>query len=258
MGTYPMTVFYKLLITIVILGIFGCDGPSEKVDKAPLVVGLSAEYPPFEFQQKGEIVGFDVDLAHAIGQRLNRPIQIKEMAFHSLIPSLQTGKIDMAISGITVTPERQKNIDFSEVYYHNSLAFIYLKNSPPPDLTQLSHKKFGVQLGSSMEKWLKQQSADFEQVQIFALDTNPALIEKLKLGQIDYLVIETLQAIEFSKINAKLAYQTIGTIDDGYAIALAKHSPLLTSINQALQQLNQQGVLAQLKQKWIGNEHAKG
>lgn len=235
-----------------LLFISACTSNDQKLDKkTTLIVGLSAEYPPFEFQQQGKIVGFDIDLIQAIGKKLNKEILIQEMSFHSLIASLHAGKIDIAISSMTITPERLKNVDFSQVYYKPSLAIIYLKNTPTvqPNIT-FSNKKVGVQLGSTMEKWIKQHAKDQQNVEIISLDTNPPLIEKLKLKQIDYVVIETLQAVTFCKLNPALTFQIVGASDEGYGIALAKNSTLKSDINTALAALEAEGTLAQIQEKW--------
>lgn len=223
-------------------------------EKKILTVGLSAEYPPFEFFQQGKIIGFDVDLIEALGQELNQKVQIKEMPFHSLIPALATGKIDMVASSMTVTSEREKNVDFSSQYYKATLGIIYLKDKKKPELNNLTHKKLGVQLGSIMEGWAKEQSKIHPDLQIIALESNPILIEKLKLHQIDYIIIEMQQAIKFCKANPSLSFQKIESDHQGYAIAFAKDSPNQTLINGALHKLEQKGVIQKLTEKWFGEQ----
>jgi len=242
---------FKLLFLLVFIVVLGCqqqDKPMQKDDT--LVIGLSAEYPPFEFQQQGTLMGFDVDLSHALADELGKKIQIQDMPFHSLIPALQSGKIDLAISGMTVTPERQKNIDFSNQYYTNSLAIVYLKSGDVPKLTQLCNNNIGVQLGSTMEKWAKQQTASCQKATLVALDTNPPLIEQLKLQRIHFIVLETVQAIAFCKADPKLAFIKIGPTQEGIAVAMVKGSALVPQINTALNTLEQKGILEQLKKKW--------
>lgn len=242
------------LLFLLFIFILGCSSQDSVTETNTLKVGLSAEYPPFEFQDLGQTVGFDVDLANALALQLGKKVQIQDMAFHNLIPALQNGKIDMVISGMTVTPERLKNVDFSHNYYQTSLAILYLKNQPKPKLTDLSQKKFGAQMGSIMERWAKNQVPSGQSTQVVALDTNPSLIEKLKHQQIDYVVVETTQAIEFCKVNPMLAFMTVGVSQEGYGIAFAKGSDLLPQINQALATLKANGVLQQIQDKWISHE----
>ncbi|MEG1701249.1 MAG: transporter substrate-binding domain-containing protein, partial [Alistipes sp.] len=83
-----------------------------------LYVGTDAtEFPPFEYIENGEIKGFDIDLIKEIGKLLNKEVILKNIQFDGLIPALQTGKLDIIIAGMTITPEREKNINFSEPYY---------------------------------------------------------------------------------------------------------------------------------------------
>lgn len=245
---------YKFIIPlffIAIAVISGCHSEKQKVNKTVLSIGINPDYPPFESHQNGKLIGFDVDLMYAIAKELGISLQFYEMSFPSLIGALQTGKIDAVISSIAITPERLKKIDFSDPYYQSSLAIIYHKDKPSPNLHQLKGAKIGALLGSTMEKWLKNNVSPSANIEIVQLDTNGPLVEKLKLGQIDYLLVETLQAIEYIKINPNLAYTQVGTAPDGYGIAMAKNSPLLEKINQAIHTLQQNGTLDNLKHKWL-------
>ena len=78
-----------------------------------LVVGVSPDYPPFEYTEDGKIVGFDIDFMHILGEKMGKKIEIKEMEFSSLIPSLNSGKINLIISSLSKNPEREKNVSFS-------------------------------------------------------------------------------------------------------------------------------------------------
>jgi polar amino acid transport system substrate-binding protein len=246
----------KLLISLISLSFIsfiGCKLNASNIHaKDTLIVGLSAEYPPFEYQEQGKLMGFDIDVMNAIAKEMKVKIQIKDMAFNGLIPALQMGKIDIAISSITITPERSKNIDFSNQYYQNSLAIIYPKDKKQPS-QDYSHHTIGVQLGSTMEKWTKTTTASMQGVKIITLDSNPPLIEKLKMGHLDYIVIENLQAIKYCQANPSLTFQSLGMVADGYGIAVKKGSSLTTSLNTALASLEQKGILAELKQKCFGS-----
>ncbi|MBP7563440.1 MAG: amino acid ABC transporter substrate-binding protein, partial [Candidatus Cloacimonetes bacterium] len=89
-----------------------------------LVVGVSAEYPPFEYKEGAEFKGIDIEIARLIAEKLGLELQIQDMEFDSLIPSLTAGKIDMAISAITITPERLEQIDFSDSYYQSNQTLL--------------------------------------------------------------------------------------------------------------------------------------
>ncbi|CAL7960708.1 polar amino acid transport system substrate-binding protein [Alphaproteobacteria bacterium] len=218
-------------------------------DHNKLVVGLSAEYPPFEYRESGEFMGFDIDLAHALGKKMNLEIEIKDMNFAALIPAIQYNNIDAAISAISATEERRQNLAFSEKYYTNSIALLYLKDAPLTTAQMLEGKKIGAQLGSTMEIWAKENAPA---AQLVVMDVNPVLVESLKNKNIDAVVLEEKQAEEFYKqAPSEVAYTTIERTEEGYSIAVKKDSLLLPKINKALKELKEDGTLDKIQTKWI-------
>ncbi|MGL5231319.1 MAG: transporter substrate-binding domain-containing protein [Cetobacterium sp.] len=106
----------------------------------------TTEFPPFEYIENGEIKGFDIDLIKEIGKILNKEIVLKNIQFDGLIPALQTGKLDAIIAGMTVTAEREKNINFSNPYYTSKQLLIVNKNNDLSTLENLKGHKIGVVL----------------------------------------------------------------------------------------------------------------
>jgi polar amino acid transport system substrate-binding protein len=238
-----------LLGVCLILGLASCKDDSQK---EKLIVGLSAEYPPFEYLQQGSIVGFDVDLAHELGKEMNKDVEIKDMNFSSIIQSLQSNLIDMGISAITVSVERKANIDFSDIYYQPRIAIIFKTDAPLKDLSALTNKSIGVQLGTTMELYLREQSKTIENLKIVPMNTNPMLIEELKVGRLAAVAVEDLQAKEFCAKNPSLSFILLDQFGEGYAIGFKKGSPLCEQANNALASLKQKGVLDALRKKWMG------
>lgn len=216
-----------------------------------LKVGLSADYPPFETIKNGEIVGFDVELIKAIAIELGREVVIKEMPFYSLVASLESGKIDIAISAINITPERKEKVDFSENYYYPKLSLVYLADNTTPDVQNLNGMKLGAQTGTTMEQWVKKIAANTANVGLVSMDTNPVLLEELKNKRIDIVVIETLQAKEYCKQDQRLSYVEVEQSSFGYSMAFPKNSSLTTKVNNALKTLQENGAVKQLEQKWL-------
>jgi polar amino acid transport system substrate-binding protein len=233
----------KLMFLGLILGLSACQ---QDKDENVIKVGLSADYPPFEYMEKGKLVGFDVDLAEHIGKELNMKIEFKEMSFNSLIPALQKDHIDVVMAGMTATEERLKQIDFSDIYYMNQLAYIFRKNAP---MDSLENHAMGVQLSSIMEIWAKKQFGDT--ANIVSLDNNNMLVEALKTGKIDAVILEVPQAKAFVVGNPTLDFKTIGAVDEGCGIAMRKQSPLKEKINVALKSLKEKKVMDELIKKWI-------
>ncbi len=226
--------------------------------RSVVVMGVSADYPPFEYNKEGRIVGFDIDVARELATEAGFALEIQDIDFSALIPSLQSGRIDFVMSGMTINEERKRNIDFSEPYYQSSFAMIISKESTVSDGKDVDGKKIGVQLGSTMEKFAKEQSKIHPKMEVVSLSRNPVLIQELKANRLDGVIVEEVQASEFIKFNPTLKSIGISWAGEGYAIAFPKHSPkgnlLKSQLNQALEKLQRTGKLAELKKKWLVKE----
>ncbi|MBP6219378.1 MAG: amino acid ABC transporter substrate-binding protein [Oligoflexales bacterium] len=230
--------------------ILGCHKTRSTQD---LTFGVSGEYPPFEFQQKGELKGFDIELAQLVAKELGLQARFENMQFSTILPALDSAQVDLAISTLTITAERLKNFDFSDSYYTESLAMVFHEAKPITKASLVSienepKKKIACQLGTTMEIWLKKQTPD---VSILSLNSNNLAIETLKAGHIDGVLMDGIQARVFSQKNPGLSYAVVASSDSGYGIALKKGSPLKAKINTALKNLEKKGELKQLKKKWL-------
>lgn len=247
-----ITLFIIIIaIVSVLVGLY--ISGSQKEASPILKVGMSADYPPFEQTYNGDIVGFDVDLAKHIAKKLNKELNIVEMDFSSLIPALQAGLVDVIISGVAPTEERAKNVDFSKLYFRNQMAILHTSNQPIDSIEDLKNKKIGAQLGSVMEIFLKSQPSDLN-IQVYALNKNPQLVEELKLKRIDGLLIELPQAQVYAQKYPGLKLDIVANEDSGYAIALAKGSVLTKKINNIIEAMEQSGELTALEAKWLSNQ----
>jgi polar amino acid transport system substrate-binding protein len=212
-----------------------------------ITVGLSADYPPFEFKQGEEIVGFDVDLAKAIGKELGLEVEIKDMSFAMLFGALNAGEIDAIISSITINEENSKNYDFSAPYYFDTFAILHTAEKPVSKET-LSGKSIACQMGTSgMQTWLKSQTSD---AKIVLMDTMPQMAEALKAKHIDGALMDATQAKEFVKNSKNLSYTIVGNVSNGTGVVMKKGSPLKIQINTAIEVLKQKGILKNLESKW--------
>lgn len=245
----------KIFISL-ILGIFpflsGCDeGKSPKHnDSKVLVVGTSADNPPFETLKEGQIVGFDLDLMTLVAQKLGATLKIQDMDFNGLIPALNSGHIDVAIAGLTPSPERQKFIDFSKVYYQCSTALLVRSGEGIKGFSDLHHKKLGVQLGTTWEELAKTQAQIVPGLEIVSLNRNPQIVQELNLGRLDAVLLEETQANAFAASFPALTAYVVPEAASSFAIALRKKSPLIAEINQALDMLAQEGAIKPLEEKW--------
>lgn len=173
-------------------------------------MGTSADYPPFEYvdSAKGEeIIGFDVDLAKAIGEKLGYEIQVKDMDFNGLIPALETSQVDFVLAGMTPTDERKENVDFSDVYYTASHMIVSKKDSGIESLEDLNGKTLGVQLASIQADKAEEIS---ETVDMTVENRNriPELVQEIMAGRFDATMIEdTVAKGYFEKIKTWPASQ---------------------------------------------------
>lgn len=213
-----------------------------------LVVGLESTYPPFEFKRDGLLMGFDVDLAKALAKELGREATFVEMQFGSLIPAVNAKQVDVIISGVTITPEREKNISFSTPYLFDDLAVVYLKDAKYTTKDMLKGKAVGVELGTTMQIWAKENVAG---VKLQTLSSNVQAVEALSSGHVDAVIIDQSQAVSFCKQKPNLGYSVIDKASHGYGVGMSKDSSLLGDLNKALANLERKGEIERLKKAWL-------
>lgn len=249
-----MSLVKKVLLAFLPILLFcGCEDNSKIVEqkKKTLIMGTSADYPPFEFIKDRKIRGFDIDLANDIAKKLGYSIVIKDMNFDSLVPALQTGRIDFAMSGFSNTLERDKHVDFSVSYYIPTYAMLYNKDKPIPTINDLNNVTIGAQLGSTMEHFLKTQEKSHQNLKIISLARVPSMVQELKLKRIDGVVMESAQAKVYVNKNSNFDYSMFSNTGEGYSIVFPKGSPLKDHFDEAIIKLRDAGKLDDLKEKWL-------
>lgn len=220
-------------------------------DAGKIVLGTSADYPPFEFHAlidgKDEIVGFDIEIAKYIAEKLGVELAIEDMDFDILVAALGAGRVDMVIAGMNPDPERDAN--FSDIYYEANLAVLVPKGNPLGINTEadLKDKKIGVQIGTTQEDVANEVGAK----EVLSLASNYDLVMNLKTNKIDCAIMEAPVAEAFAKNNEDLIVVEGLEIDsgtDGVAIALKTGSDELTEkINEILKEIKEKGLI----EKWM-------
>jgi polar amino acid transport system substrate-binding protein len=217
-------------------------------DKGTLVVALNPEFAPFEFKTlvdgKDTIVGADVDLAQAIADELGVDLKISSMSFNNVLTSVQSGKADIAISGISSTAERAKVYDFSEPYYESANVVIIRKTdaSKYTKTDSFDGLSVGAQKGSIQEAVVTDQLSG---AKLVAIVQNSELINELKNSQLEGVVFEKAIAQGYVANNDDLmiADVPLETGDsDAYAIAMPKGSAALKAkIDKVVTKLKDSG-----------------
>ncbi|KTD69079.1 glutamine-binding periplasmic protein precursor [Legionella steelei] len=238
----------RFLSLFVLTACFILSSCKTKENENTLHFATSAEYPPFEYSEHGRIKGFDIDLAKLVAKELGKKAVFDNMQFSTVLPAISSGQDDIAIATITVTDARKVNFDFSAPYFFEGMASVYHSNQPITTPSQLKGKKVAVQLGSTMEIWLREH---YPQVEITALDNNNQAVEALLAAHVDVVLMDGSQGKIYSKKHTELSYSVIAKADYGYALALKKGSSLTTKINQALQKLKANGEIQKLENIWL-------
>lgn len=219
-----------------------------------LTVATEPAFPPFEFQgDNGELQGFDIDLMTTIGETAGLEVEFQSLPFDGIIPALQAGTVDAAISGMTITEERLETVDFSRPYIKAGLAIaVKEENSEITDLASLEDKKIAVQIGTTGAE----QAAEVPGAEISTFDSAPLALQELSNGNVDAVINDapvTLDAIESGNIEGlKVVGELLTT--EFYGIAMPKDSENVEIVNEALATMFEDGTYAEIYQKWFGDE----
>ncbi len=226
------------------------DQTWEKIkERGELRVGLSADYAPMEFEHtvngKTEYAGVDIDLAKKIAKDNNLKLKIVNMSFDSLLGALKTGKIDIIISGMTSTPERKKQVDFSDSYMMTKNIMLVKKDKVNEyiDIKDFNNKKVGAQKGTEQEKIAQ---TEIENASITSLSRLPDVILALKSGKVEGAVVEKPVAEAYLKQNPKLGISNVKFNEEekDTVIAVPKDSPkLLSQINKTIKEVKDKGLI---------------
>ncbi|MCW8324100.1 ABC transporter permease subunit [Staphylococcus aureus] len=226
------------------------DQTWEKIkERGELRVGLSADYAPMEFEHtvngKTEYAGVDIDLAKKIAKDNNLKLKIVNMSFDSLLGALKTGKIDIIISGMTSTPERKKQVDFSDSYMMTKNIMLVKKDkvNEYKDIKDFNNKKVGAQKGTEQEKIAQ---TEIENASITSLSRLPDVILALKSGKVEGAVVEKPVAEAYLQQNPKLGISNVKFNEEekDTVIAVPKDSPkLLSQINKTIKEVKDKGLI---------------
>lgn len=243
-----MKKYFALLVILCLVAVTaGCgktDNKLAEIKKAgKLVVGTSAEYPPYEFHKsvngKDQIIGFDLDIAKAIAQDLGVELEVKDMGFDGLLAALKAGNVDIVMAGMTPNEERKKNVDFSKIYYQASQAVVVqaADKDKYKSMDDLKGLRIGVQSTSTQEDIAKAQIKD---PKLTGLASVSDLMLQLKTKKVDAVIVEMPVGTAYVGKNKDLAVTSIKPKDDvgGSAVAIKKNNPsLVKEIDKTIDKL---------------------
>ncbi|NCS78881.1 MAG: ABC transporter permease subunit [Microcystis aeruginosa K13-07] len=219
----------------------------------PFRVATEATFPPFEFQQGGQLTGFDIDLMRAIGKEADLNIDFRNLPFDGIIPALQARTVEAAISGMTITSERAQAISFSRPYFRAGLAIAVREdNRTIKNFEDLKGKRIAVQIGTTGAL----EATKIPGARVSQFDSAALALQELINGRVEAVVNDkpvTLYAIKQAGLRGVKVVGELLT-EEFYGIALPKNSPYLQLINDALGRVIESGQYDAIFRQWFGEK----
>lgn len=207
-------------------------------------VGCSATFVPFESIEMAadgskNYVGMNIDIVKAIVEKNGGSVEFVDMPFKSLMAAIQAGQIDFCSGGMAPTEEREKTLDFSEIFFYPRNAIVYRAEDDYPDLDSLQGKTVAYVFGTNYQ----QVAESIPDVNVVGIQGSPACIEEVKSKRADACIIDGAGASEFLKNNDTLKMSLLDKTDDCFAIGFPKESPYYETFNNTLKEMMDDGEL---------------
>ncbi len=239
---------------------FAAEQLLDKVkQRGSLLVGLEGTYPPFSFQdENGKLTGYEVEFAQALAQHLGVKADLKPTKWDGMLASLDSKRIDVVINQVTISDERKKKYDFSTPYTVSGIQAL-TKKANAGSITKpedLNGKKVGVGLGSNYEQWLREH---VPQADVRTYDDDPTKYQDLRVGRTDAILVDRLAALDLvKKTGDTLAVAGPAFSRQEAGVAVRKgNDDLVKAIDNAIAEMQKDGTLAKLSQKWFGADVTK-
>ena len=218
-------------------------------------VGCSATFVPFESIEMAadgskNYVGMNIDIVKAIVEKNGGSVEFVDMPFKSLMAAIQAGQIDFCSGGMAPTEEREKTLDFSEIFFYPRNAIVYRAEDDYPDLDSLQGKTVAYVFGTNYQ----QVAESIPDVNAVGIQGSPACIEEVKSKRADACIIDGAGASEFLKNNDTLKMSLLDKTDDCFAIGFPKESPYYETFNNTLKEMMDDGELFKIIEEHISEQ----
>ena len=249
-----------ILVMVLSLGLLtGCGGndqESETDGTDTLVVGLDDSFPPMGFRdEEGNLIGFDIDLAKAVGEELGMTVEFKAIDWKAKEAELKAGTVDCLWNGLSITPEREAEIDFSRPYLANRQVIIVLAGSDIVDIPSLAGKTVGLQDGSSAVSALEKNEIASQVTQQKYADNVTALTD-LSIGRVDAVLLDEVVARYYETQNPGV-YTVLDDsfAEEEYGIGFKKgNDELREAVQKVFDEMIEDGTAAEISEKWFGKD----
>ncbi|MBU1697796.1 MAG: ABC transporter substrate-binding protein [Proteobacteria bacterium] len=221
-----------------------------------IVVGTSADYPPYEYtDDAGNFIGFDMDLIRAIGEKIGKKVKIVDMGFDTLIVGLQKAKIDVVIAAMQASEERKEKVDFSISYHAIKDAVLAKAGIEIKSVHDIANYKVASQTGTIQEKWIQEnliKTGKLPSENYFSYERVDNAAMDVKAGRVDVLLIIADPATALAEKNGiNIALITTETVSAGQSLAVTKgNTELLNAIDKAIEELKADGTMKKLMDKY--------
>ena len=223
-----------MLLVLSILLLTGC-----KRDDNKLILATEAGFAPYEYYQDGEIVGVDIDIAREIAASLGKELVIKDVSFDFIINEIKSGKSDIGAAGMSITKERLEEVDFSVEYAVSNQVVIVPMDSKITSIDQISNQRIAVQLGTVADSYVNE---NYKDATVIRQKKYLSMVEDLKAGKVDLIIMDLLPASEIVKSNDGLKILDEYLFTDKYGMAIKKgNKELLDKVNDVLTRLMSEG-----------------
>lgn len=216
-----------------------------------LVIGNVGAYPPFEYVENGNLVGFDIDLGNEIARRLGVKAQWEKFDFNGLIPALQSKRVDVLVTAMTKTPEREQRMRFSTSYYDSGIAAAVRPGVVIARPEDLAGKVIAVQLGTAGERYVRERAQTTAR-EIKTYNEFPMALADVEAGRAD-VVVNTMPVIKYNVVRRGNKLGIVGPWDTREVGINTRQDDvaLMEAINKLLADLKAEGFLAKLDAKWF-------
>ncbi len=240
-------------VAAMVLGCSACSQTQEEeiswqdqlIEENTLIVGISPDYPPYESLENGEMVGFDVDMMAELEKYLGVNVEFEQMTFSTIVDAVNLGQVDVGVSGFTYDPERQ--VLFSDPYLESAQVILTKKDSGIESAADLSGKVVGAQLGTTGAD----AAAEIEGASVELNQDANILVEALKAGQMDAVVVDLLVAQNYEESDSSLVVLDEPLVDEENGIICSTSNELLMdALNDAIAQFKESDAYEELKTKW--------
>lgn len=248
--TMLLFVALSLVLTACGTGDKETSGADAEGKFAKLLVGTEATFAPFEsMNDKGEIIGIDIDIMNAIGEELGSEIEFRNVGWEPLFPQLKNGELDLGASGITITDDRKQTFDFTDPYYEATLMIVVKEDSPITTLDELKDKKISVQMGTTGYEAAKKLLGKTS-TKILAYENQPIAFQEVINGAVAASIGDNAVVLEYLKNNPDSGLKAIESDQfekEYYGFMVKKgNTELLNYLNEGLKKIKENGKLAEI------------